>query len=266
MNNPRLKRKTPERTGPIRNPLFWRPAPQDLPPDGQTNASGAAPCASSDAETVAGLQNALECGVRTAYTVIDQYIQRGYEAARACKASSTVGEHMNNRPFPPGSGPNPWGAPNGPMEPWAAAVRAWTEMWMTAFAPAMRGQWPNPWQPQPPWPGQSAAPPSTHAATSAPPSVSVRVASRRRTEVEANLTSSAEYGLLVADVPGLSGLSISRETGRVLVSLEVADQQPSGHFHGCIRAGGGEVGHFAVTIWEPEESQAGLGESFGKHT
>ena len=165
---------------------------------------------------------------------------------------------MNSGPNHQGGWPNPWGSAGGPIEQWAAAARAWAEMWM-AFVPAMRsGPWPNPWQQ--PFPGGAAG----FSGSGVPPPVSVRVASRRQTEVEASLTASAQYGSLVADIPGLSGLSITREPSRVIVTLEVGDEQPSGHFHGCIRAGGREVGHLAVTIREPEPSRQGYGESARK--
>ena len=127
------------------------------------------------------------------------------------------------------------------------------------FFPGMRGgPWPNPWQ-QPYAGGNMGFPGS-----SVLPSLSVCVTSQRRAEVGANLTAGAEYGSLTADVPGLSGLSITREAGTVQVNLEVGVGQPSGYFKGCIRAGGREVGSLTVTIAEAEPHQQDAGGASGK--
>jgi hypothetical protein len=242
MNTNRLKRSTQERYGPIRNALVPRAATPGGPPGGHVGGDGTARPASSTAEKPGGLKDALECGVRTAYTVIDQYIQRGYEAARASQDSPKAGGHMNNRPNYSGW-QNPWGSAAGPMEQWVAAARAWTEMWM-AFAPGMRGgQWPNPSH-------EYAG--GTHSPGGQVPPISVCVMSQRPTEVEAYFTPGAGHlgRPLVADVHDLKGLSIEPQGGKVLLTLEVAADQKEGDYHGCIRAGneGRDVGHIAVRI------------------
>ena len=88
-SRPRLRRVPPERTGPIRNPVArtchelmtsgirhrdWRTVDATL---GEGLRTAQRLAAVSDA----AVQGAVECGVRTAYTVIDEYMRRGREAA-----------------------------------------------------------------------------------------------------------------------------------------------------------------------------------------
>src|SRR5690349_2016936 len=93
-----LKRKPPERNGPIRNPLL----------------NGALKTASTPAHGPAeALRGALECGVHTAYAVIDEYLKRGYETARQNQTTVNGGGPMSNdRP----SYSN-WSGAWGPMTP-----------------------------------------------------------------------------------------------------------------------------------------------------
>src|SRR5678816_4206374 len=119
----RRKRVPPEQSGPVRNPVV-RPAdaaPRAARP--ATTAPGAAFGAVVDeglrtAERLpeissAAVRGAMECGVQTAYTVIDEYMARGREAA----------SRFQNRPD--GRGPmsddrqntGGWSTAWGPMSP-----------------------------------------------------------------------------------------------------------------------------------------------------
>jgi hypothetical protein len=168
-------------------------------------------------------------------------MQRGYDAARNSQNSSDGKGKMSDKPNY-GGWSNPWGPMSGPMEQWFTAVRAWTEMW-SSFAPGGRG---SAWQQ--PWNTGSAG----YSGWAAPP-LSVRIVSQRQAEVTANLTPGAEYGSLATDVPGLSGVSIFREGGKVCVSLQVETHQAAGHFSGRIKADGRDVGSLAVTIVDPSD-------------
>src|SRR6476646_6146260 len=99
----RLKRAAPERSGPIRNPLV-NGSPRNPSPPLPT---------ATDA-----LRGALECGVQTAYAVIDEYIQRGYEAARNNPNQQNGKGHMNNEKPGYGNWSNPWGPMMPLVEQW----------------------------------------------------------------------------------------------------------------------------------------------------
>src|SRR6266536_2010068 len=89
----RRKRVPPEQSGPIRNPVVPPSAHADDAPQAARSATtaGASFGAVVDeglrtAERLAEISNAavrgaMECGVQTAYTVIDEYMARGREAA-----------------------------------------------------------------------------------------------------------------------------------------------------------------------------------------
>src|SRR5690348_12920101 len=93
--NPRRKRVKPERHGPIRNTL----APNSTPPvascaAGPADAAGTPPAAETGPGDV--LRETLECGVRTAYTVINEYLRRGYDAASGNRTDWNGGVNMSN--------------------------------------------------------------------------------------------------------------------------------------------------------------------------
>lgn len=125
-SSPRLKRKQPAQSGPVRNSAV--PQPKNAPEAAAAardpiSAAGAAVC------------GALENGVRTAYAVIDEYMRRGQETARGI---------FNNDPNRRGTmsddrGSYPGGFnPSNPMamftEQWMMAMRAWSQAW-SSFAP-----------------------------------------------------------------------------------------------------------------------------------
>ena len=224
----RLKRAAPERSGPKRNPLV-------------SAANGAASKPASIAN--AALGGPLECGVRTAYAVIDEYMRRGYEAARS-QERHTGESNMNNEKPNYGNFFNPWGPAAPMMEQWATAMRAWTEAW-SAFIPGMA---------QTGW-GQQAygcPPPGYPAGASSPQPVSVWVSSQRPVEVTVNLKPGYSAKDLTADsfVPPLvKSISIQRKEGRLHVSVPVANEQAVGRYTGVIRCSDGSIaGDLTVVI------------------
>src|SRR5215472_17569126 len=130
----RRKRVSPEQEGPIRNRLTTppeanRPRTSEAhpPPSGSRESAGDA------------LRDALECGVRTAYTVINEYMRRGYEAARASQSTQHDRGDMRDDTRGYTGWNNPWNPISNPMQQWASMMRAWAEAW-SAFAP---GGWPQ---------------------------------------------------------------------------------------------------------------------------
>src|SRR5580658_1615141 len=103
-SDPRQKRIPPERELPIRNPLM-------PPPKANGAAAHESPHPASGSGKIAGdaLRDALECGVRTAYTVIDEYLRRGYEAARSNRDHPDNRGHMREDRHNSSGWNNPWG-------------------------------------------------------------------------------------------------------------------------------------------------------------
>src|SRR5579871_4558514 len=172
----RAKREPPERTGPRRNPLM-------PPPKVNGAAYQNGEFAGSRPEQHSGdiPKDALECGVRIAYTVIDEYLRRGYKAAQDSKIQRTEeGNMFDNRNYYSG-GNNPWGWGGAPMLPWMSMMRAWTEM-LCAFTPGC--------MPQPP---QGMWNPGCYSAGSAPlPPVSLSVETTRIVVATASINPAAE--------------------------------------------------------------------------
>ena len=175
---PRTRRVPPERTGPVRNPAAAsRPAPGIDALLDATVGEGLRTAERLAAASGAVVQGAVECGVRTAYTVIDEYVKRGREAAR--REERPVGrDTMSDEQRNYGN----WSAAWGPMwplaAPWLQAMQAWANA-MSAFAPGMAP--PNVWGPFPgggPW-GPTPSPPGA----STPPRVSVQLSSDAPTKV-----------------------------------------------------------------------------------
>ena len=136
---------------------------------------------------------------------------------------------------------NPWGQMAAPMEQWVSALKTWTDMW-SAFLPTGLMSVPQQiWNPGAA--GQSYGRPAS--------SVSVRVSSQRPTEVIASLTPGSESLPLVAEVPNLTGISISSDGVMVRVEVQVAPKQAAGTYQGSITAAGREVGTINVTIMGP---------------
>ena len=232
MKDTRYKITPPERTGPIRNPIMPRGTAGDAPVNGSR-----ASCSTTE-DTCGGVQDALECGVRTAYTVIEQYMQRGFDAARNIQDQIYGrGQMRDNKPNFTGWS-NPCGPMASPIEQWVTAVRAWTDMWSALVLGGTPCGTPQSWMG-----GMGFA--------GATPPLVVRVAAHgRQAEVTANLTPAAACGQLTVDVPGLDGLSIFRENGKVCVGLQVGPEERNGKYVGIIKADGREVGTLSVTITE----------------
>ena len=125
------------------------------------------------------------------------------------------------------SNPNPY-AGWGPMwpfvAPWMQAMQAWSCA-MSGFVPAAA--------PQPSW---------SECATV--PKVSVRVTSKKSTEVSACLDAGADTTRLTADPLKMDNKSDSRwihdiaidsECGHVRIAVKIADDQPAGVYHGIVR-------------------------------
>jgi hypothetical protein len=196
----------------------------------------------------AAVQGAVECGVRTAYTVIDEYMRRGRETAGRHQQRPDWRNDMSNDPRNYGN----WSAAWGPMwplvAPWAQAMQVWTTA-MSAFVPggAPQGAW-NPYA------GPAAYP--SGAATL--PAVSVEVSSHSLTEVTVSVAPGADAGTLAADAlaiddgsdaPSLVGTAITGTPGHVRVSVTVPNDQPPGRYGGAIRnAAGMQVGALTVQV------------------
>jgi hypothetical protein len=270
----RRKRVPPEQSGPIRNPVVPPPAGSadaSRAARGATAGPGAALGAVVDeslrtAERLAEISNAavrsaMECGVQTAYTVIDEYMARGREAA------SRFQQH------PDGRGPmsddrqnfGGWSTAWGPMSPfilpWMNAMRMWTDA-LTMFAPGGGQQGWNPAATgyQVPNAAGGAAP---FAGAAPAPRVSVRVSSQSPAEVTLNVAPYADRMTLVAgplqkidgpsDALPLTGVSITCEPGHVRVSVTVITDQPPGRYSGVVlnTTGNEIVGSLTVEIAGP---------------
>jgi hypothetical protein len=223
-SSPRLHRVPPERSGPIRNPLV------------RGNSSTPFPRGT--------LRDVVECGVQTAYSVIDEYMRRGYQAAHHNERNGNSKGHMSNERSNYGWS-NPWGPMTPLMEQWMAAFRMWTDAW-SAFGPGMR----------PPFPSQPWPYPPTGAA---PSTVSVSVSSHRPIEVTVDLLPGAELKDLQADSfepPFQSSVYIYPRPGGIYVRVDVPQDQAAGTYHGVIRSNGCVVGNLTVTITQPSKKSS----------
>jgi hypothetical protein len=184
---------------------------------------------------------AVECGVQTAYTVIDEYMRRGREAAGRYREHPNWRDNMNDNRYNYSNPYTAWG-PMGPfIAPWMQAMQAWACA-MSAFVPgaAPQGSW-----------GQCAT----------SPKVSVRVTAQNPTEVSAWIDPGADGMELTADPLKISGdtvapllgpVPIKCECGHVRVSVTVPKGQPAGRYSGAIRDKDGcRRGELTVDISAP---------------
>jgi hypothetical protein len=247
----RLKRTPPEQTGPVRNSIAPQPrtaSPVSAPETAAPVSSTAKPGAARDPITAAGAAvcGALENGVLTAYSVIDEYMRRGQDTARGIFNDPNMRGNMSDDRgnFPGGFNPaNPLAMLT---EQWMMAMRPWTQAW-SAFVPGMMQQ-----------PGMN--PFATNANPA--PTVSVKISSTSPVEVTANLYPGLDMAGLVCDplraeasaataaATPIDPAEIVRDPGGVRVSVKVASKQPAGRYRGYIRkkADGSVAGDLMVVV------------------
>ena len=220
---PRMKRPAPEQSGPVRNSFAQR-TPRSVPQDPIT-AAGTAVC------------GVLENGVRTAYTVIDEYMRRGQDAARGVfndpNRRGPMSDYKSSIPggFDPTAGfnaANPLGAFT---EQWFAALRAWSQAWSSVV--------PGPWQ----QPGMNPFAPFTAAPAAQASAITVQVSSSSPVEVTANLLPGSDSDALVVEplrgdatsTKSIDAPTIVRAHGSLRVALKVPAGLPAGRYRGNIR-------------------------------
>lgn len=246
----------PERTGPARNPVVpaGRPAPVIGALLDATLGEGLRTAERLAAASGAAVQGAVECGVKTAYTVIDEYMRRGREAASRQERPNWRGDMKDDR-----QNSGNWSTMFGPMgplmAPWMQMMQAWTTA-MSSFVPgaAPQAAW-NPYT----WGGAAGGPHPPGAATS--PTVSVQLSSHRPAEVTFGVAPGADAMTLAADplgiddgsgAPPLVAVAITCTPGHVRVSVTVPNDQPPGRYSGAIRdAAGMQVGDLTVDVSGP---------------
>jgi hypothetical protein len=190
---------------------------------------------------------ALEQGVRTAYAVIDEYMRRGYQAARDTQNTFNTRGYMNDNRSNFDNRFNPWGSMPPMGEQWMAAMRAWAD----AFAAFLPGGFPQPWAP--PSAGYCAP-----QASQGPLALSVHVSSTQPIEVSPTLNPGCELIALSVDplqgqgfaAPPIDKVTITKVAGNVRVSVTVPADQPAGCYRGAIRktVDGCIAGDLTVTI------------------
>lgn len=268
----RARRVPLERYGPIRNPVVprangadgtpraTRPARTASGADLGAAVAGTARAAERIAEVSnAAVRGAVECGVQTAYTVIDEYMRRGREAASRQPNRPDGSGDMNDRQYD-----SNWSAAWGPMWPMVAPWMQVMKVWTDAVATNVPGAGPqdgwNPGTPGPAPPNTASAAP--FAAATRAPKVSVKVSSQSPIEVTPVVWRFDAGMQLVADplqnsdsslaLP-LNGVAITCGPGTVQVSVTVVTDQPAGRYSGAIwTAGRSEVvGSLTVEIAGP---------------
>lgn len=253
----RRKRVNPARQGPVRNPITGAHGPSSRPqsarPGGGALNGGAA--------GMGGIMNdALERGVRTAYTVIDEYMRRGYEDARKQRTSeSSSGENMSqskNNPYPN----NPWVSFGMPMNMWMNAMRAWSEAWMTMMPNMMPPGMMPPWM-MPGFPGAAMG----YGASPATAGYRINVSSSSAAAVSAslNLMPGADcrglrLGVLRPEqgqaTPPIASISPDSQ-GTLSISINVPAKQEAGRFFADVLSPDGALtGRFSLDIDFPPPS------------
>jgi hypothetical protein len=242
----RLTRARPERSGPIRNAVTAPPgrmngvrssgaaapagrAVRDAAPKG-TPRQGRGPAATSAVEP-----EAVQRRVNGAYTLIDDYVRRGREAAALHGNAATGRADMNEYRYNMG---NPWGPMWPFIAPWLQAMQMWSGA-MSGFQPGSSRPYPY---------GAETYDPRGMGVPMLP-KVSVKVKSDYLTEVTACVAPGADAcARLLADpltipgapdVPPLTAISIECEPGHVRVRVTVPTDQPAGRYGGLIKDGTG---------------------------
>jgi hypothetical protein len=237
----------PRRTAPIRN----RASPAQAGSNGDRNPISAAIDQGFETarlivetadKTMAG---AVERGVETAYMVIEEYLQRGREAAARQHAKRRTGRPDMNNDRPNDGWPGQFGPMAMVMTPWLQMMRMWSDS-MSAFMPGASGMtadWMNAFMP-----GMRTP-------------LSIRVASKNPVTVTVDLVPGAEYrklrvqALKHAKLPDsrITAPSIQSSRGRLRVNLTVPDDQPAGRYRATIRDNAGaRCGTLTVEIQTPK--------------
>jgi hypothetical protein len=232
----RVKREPPERSGPIRRagtgsasappPGADEPVtPSSLVDQGVKTARMMARVADA---TVKGV---VERSVDTAYTVIDDYMARGQNAAGRRSQWTDGRNGMSQDP----QFSTPWGPSSDLLAPWWQMMRMWAEGMAAFMSPGPATAWLNAFVPG----GTGWAGSPSSAAR-----VEVRVSSKRVAVVTVSLHPGADSMQLTADPPVAtrnakkpSPLDITFEClpGLVRVSVTVPDDLPADSYTFTIR-------------------------------
>jgi hypothetical protein len=271
-----LKRHLPKRYGPIRNKAL--PVAPVASGPSHTRGPGYTVGAIVD-ESVktamraveaadATVRGAVERGVDTAYTVIEEYMLRGRQAAGRNHGSRNGRNDMNDERQNGGASSGyqsggynggvstgyqtggysggPWNAFNPMMAPWIQLMRMWTDNMAAFMPPGMSMDWMNQFMPG----GSAWGVPSGRA------SVSVGLASERPVEVKADIDAGAEYLKLTAEpltVGDSNGVPLHAHLectpGHVSVRLTIPPTQPAGRYVGAVHdAAGVKRGQIIVDV------------------
>ncbi len=206
----RVKREPPERSGPIRRAVVGS--------------------SSTSPDRAAAVTGVVERGVDTAYTVIDEYMTRGRNAAGRWSQWTDGRNDMSEAP----QFSTPWGASSDLMAPWWQMMRMWADG-MSAFVPGGQG-------PATAW--LNAFVPGSTAWSSQAPRVEVRVSSKPTAVVTVSLEPGADSMQLTAEPPANTGngkkssplgLTLESFPGLVRVSVTVPDDQPADSYTFTVR-------------------------------
>ncbi len=180
----------------------------------------------------ATIRGAVERGVDTAYTVIEEYMLRGRQAAgrhhERTHGSDDMSDDRNYRRtgWPAGGDLPPL------LEPWMQMMRLWTES-MSSFIPGGAG-FPNPFAPR-------GAPSGSAAARV---TVAVQVSSKQPAEVAVDIDAGYERAPLSTDAmlhvdrtmgARIADFAVECRDGHVRVRLAVPDTQSPGCYEATLR-------------------------------
>ena len=233
----RIKREPPERSGPIRQAGMWSSSASPARAADPVTPSSAVDQGLKTARLMARaadatVKGAVERGVDTAYTVIDEYMTRGRNAAG--RRSQWTGGRNGMSQDPQFS--TPWGSSSDLLAPWWQMMRICAEG-MATFMPGGPG-------PATAWLNAFVPGGAGWAGSYQPPRVEVRVSSKPTAVVTVNLHPGADSLQLTAEPLAPAGnakktsplgLTFESFPGLVRVSVEVPDDQPADSYTFTIR-------------------------------